>query len=334
MNLSSLITSRGAATASLLLGCSFGLVAQQDPAPAKPTIDPPAARPAAKGDYTATSRLIGAPVYLQASAEQVAEAARDGDAADRPKAKVTEWLINTTDGKLCHAVVSIGGFLGIGDKVVLVPASELKWNNSMERYDLAWTKEQLKAHPTFDLADAHKKGLDLACGMKGDGVRSEPGLADASTKRDPATKTGDPVVKGDPAAKSDPAVRTTEPAAKMFAHATNKVCKASELASLPIYAGAAEWGKAKDLIVDREQNRVVLAVVNHGATLGVGGDDYLVPFRHFALCQKDADEPILCGEQWPAKLQGSVKFEKPKNGVVDPAAAKSALDGAPMKSGN
>ncbi len=103
-------------------------------------------------EYASLQQMVGAPVYLQASAEAKAEATREGEAVERPKAKVTEWLIDSRDGSLNQAVVSIGGFLGIGDKNVLVPANELTWNNAMERYDLGWTRDQLKAKPEFDLS--------------------------------------------------------------------------------------------------------------------------------------------------------------------------------------
>jgi sporulation protein YlmC with PRC-barrel domain len=271
-------------------------------------------------EYTSIERMVGAPVFLQASAEAVAEATREGEKADRPKAKVTEWIVDCRDGKLCHAVVSIGGFLGIGDKTVLVPANELTWNNSMERYDLGWTKDQLKAKPAFDLSAAEKSGLDAACGTI---VKDANGavVKDASGKiekvpADASTANADRMITG-----------TT------FQRCETCACKASDLAKMPVYAGATEWGKVRDLVVDRAKGKVVLAIVNHGATLGVGGNEYLVAYPRFTMAVKDGDNRLLCAKEvTPAQLESSVKFEKPKNGVVEPEAAKRALAQTPSKS--
>lgn len=254
-------------------------------------------------EYASIQQMVGAPVYLEASAEAKAEANREGEAAARPKAEVTEWLIDSRDGTLSKAVVSIGGFLGIGDKSVLVSSKELTWNNAMGRYDLGWTKDQLKAKPAFDLDAATKSGLDAACDMKATDVK----VADAAGTRETAI------------------------AGTTFMRTNNCLAKATELAALPVYAGTEDWGKVKDLIVDRSKGRVVLAVVNHGSTLGMGGTDYLVAYPHFAVATKDKDARLLCASSMtPSMLEACVKFEKPKNGVVDPSAAKQALANSKM----
>lgn len=56
-----------------------------------------------------------------------------------------------SDGKITHAVVDVGGFLGIGAHSVLLPFSNLvvlRASNGMDtRVHLDTTKEQLKAMP-------------------------------------------------------------------------------------------------------------------------------------------------------------------------------------------
>jgi cytochrome c5 len=301
---------------ALLLGlcASNAALAQNPPAEQNPPMTKPGAEKQGE-PYAAISRMVGAPVYLLASEEKVAEAKRDGEAVDRPKAKVQEWLIDRRDGTMAHAVVSLGGFLGIGDKVVLVPAKELTWNQSMERYDLGWTKAQLESQRAFDLDAATKSGLDAACGIPANVTEAEASaakkaIADASAKGEAR------------------AVGST------FRPADCCLCKASEMAKLPVYAGSADWGKVQDLFVDRASGKVVLAVVNHGSTLGVGGTDYLVPFSQCTVArQKDSEDRLLCTEKCtPTNLENCVKFEKPKNGVVDPAAAKQALEQKMTKS--
>jgi len=61
-------------------------------------------------------------------------------------------LIVAEDGSITHAVIGVGGFLGIGEKNVAVPFDELKVveNNGDLRLVYSATKEQLEAAPAFD----------------------------------------------------------------------------------------------------------------------------------------------------------------------------------------
>lgn len=54
-----------------------------------------------------------------------------------------------------HAVISVGGFLGIGDKRVAVPYSELQINRDEDEVVVVYnaTKEQLEAQPEFNYRD-------------------------------------------------------------------------------------------------------------------------------------------------------------------------------------
>lgn len=62
-------------------------------------------------------------------------------------------------GKITNAIVGVGGFLGIGEKDVAVPYSEIKWTT---KNDKTWmvldhTKDQLKAAPAVDSKGNPKK---------------------------------------------------------------------------------------------------------------------------------------------------------------------------------
>lgn len=254
-------------------------------------------------DYTSTSRILGADVFLAASAEAVEEARKNGKTAEPGKASVTDWLVRSSDGTLDYAVVSVGGLFGIGDKTVLVPTADLKWNNSMERFTLGWTKAELEARPVFDLAQATAAGIDNAC------AAALPNKALAVKKPVDASVTPTTTIPG-----------TT------FLRPTSELCRASAIVSLPVYAGAEEFGKISDLIIDRKQHKIVLAVVSHDTTLGLGGTNYLVPLVDLKMCAKEGGAMLLCATMKSGKqLESSVVFEKPKNGVVDPAAASKAL---------
>lgn len=111
--------------------------------------------------------------------------------ASAPKTEVTTWRVTelkgtniktpTGDklgdlkevavdpsGRVCYVAVSVGGFMGLGDKVVAVPWDSLKCSLVGEKLDkkqisLATTKEQLEKAPEFK---AGKDGSAEMCNPK------------------------------------------------------------------------------------------------------------------------------------------------------------------------
>jgi hypothetical protein len=64
--------------------------------------------------------------------------------------KIDDLLV-APDGRALFAVLSVGGFLGVGDRLVVVPFDSLKMANNKVRLPGA-TKEQLKSLPEFKYA--------------------------------------------------------------------------------------------------------------------------------------------------------------------------------------
>ena len=56
-------------------------------------------------------------------------------------------LLIASDGRVSHVVLSVGGFLGLGDKLVAVPYGEVKSQGNAVLFDR--TADQLKAQPEF-----------------------------------------------------------------------------------------------------------------------------------------------------------------------------------------
>jgi sporulation protein YlmC with PRC-barrel domain len=91
-------------------------------------------------DEWRSSKIVGLNVYNDKS-EKI------GDIND---------LILASDGKVGSAVLGVGGFLGMGEKLVAVPFSELKFSsdeNGNARVTLSTTKEALQSAPDFKYAD-------------------------------------------------------------------------------------------------------------------------------------------------------------------------------------
>jgi sporulation protein YlmC with PRC-barrel domain len=63
---------------------------------------------------------------------------------------IKELMIEMSSGKISYAVLSYGGFLGMGDRLFAVPWPALKLDTANKRFILNASKERLKDAPGFD----------------------------------------------------------------------------------------------------------------------------------------------------------------------------------------
>ena len=59
-------------------------------------------------------------------------------------------MLDTATGKVCYAVLSFGGVLGIGSKLFAVPWNALKLDTEEKHFVLNVDKERLENAPGFD----------------------------------------------------------------------------------------------------------------------------------------------------------------------------------------
>jgi sporulation protein YlmC with PRC-barrel domain len=65
-------------------------------------------------------------------------------------AKLEKVMLDVESGRIAYAVLSSGGFLGIGDKLLAVPWRALTLDADRECFILDVSKEQLEQAPGFD----------------------------------------------------------------------------------------------------------------------------------------------------------------------------------------
>ena len=63
---------------------------------------------------------------------------------------IKEFMIEMSSGRIGYAVLSFGGFLGVGDRLFAVPWAALRLDTVNKRFTLNASKEQLKKAPGFD----------------------------------------------------------------------------------------------------------------------------------------------------------------------------------------
>ena len=87
------------------------------------------------------SRLMGANTLIGNDVYNVQEE----DLGD-----IEEMMLDMKTGEVCYAVLSFGGFLGMGDKLFAVPWKSLKLDTANKRFTLDVNKEKLESAPGFD----------------------------------------------------------------------------------------------------------------------------------------------------------------------------------------
>jgi len=82
--------------------------------------------------------LVGNDVYNQ----------KDEDLGD-----IKEIMLDMRSGRIAYAVLSFGGFLGLGEKLFAVPWDALKLDTEHKRFVLNVAKDSLDGAPGFDRSD-------------------------------------------------------------------------------------------------------------------------------------------------------------------------------------
>jgi sporulation protein YlmC with PRC-barrel domain len=87
--------------------------------------------------------------------------------------KIEEIMIDLSSGKVAYAVLSFGGFLGIGDKLFAVPWGALKVDHGEHQFILNVNRNTLENAPGFDKSE----WPDMADPSFGTGIHSHYGRA-------------------------------------------------------------------------------------------------------------------------------------------------------------
>jgi PRC-barrel domain len=68
--------------------------------------------------------------------------------------EIYDVMVDKRSGKIAYAIMSFGGFLGIGERYHPLPWPNLKYDTRQGGYVVGLTKEQLEGAPTFGATDA------------------------------------------------------------------------------------------------------------------------------------------------------------------------------------
>ena len=68
--------------------------------------------------------------------------------------QIERIMIDKLSGKVAYAVMSFGGFLGMGEDYYPLPWSVLKYNPTLGGYEISVTEQQLKNAPKYSRHDS------------------------------------------------------------------------------------------------------------------------------------------------------------------------------------
>ncbi|HEY3175276.1 MAG TPA: PRC-barrel domain-containing protein [Candidatus Polarisedimenticolia bacterium] len=92
-------------------------------------------QPAEMYGVVSASRIIGEPVVNR---------------QNENLGKIHELVIDAREGRLAYAVLSFGGFMGMGNKLFALPWGSFEFASTENKLILNVDKEKLKAAPGFD----------------------------------------------------------------------------------------------------------------------------------------------------------------------------------------
>jgi len=232
--------------------------------------------------------------------------------------KVDDLAVDVESGRILQVVLSIGGFIGIGDTLTAVPPGALHHDVAHKVLHLDADKEKLKTSPKFEMSkwaeysdSEHLSGVYRHYGEESTFTFIEKGDAAPNGQRNTArtpntvsTRNADGTWSKDRASGES---QFMIPASRLA-----QVQRASKLIGTSVKNLQDEkLGKVENLLVDMASGRVVAVIVSSGGFLGMGDELSAVPPTALRFTpdrdtlQLDASKEMLSSaphfkaNQWP-----------------------------------
>lgn len=253
----------------------------------------------AREGHLLVSNLVGATVYtgIGDQAESI------GEVAD---------VIMGPDGRAEAVIVSVGGFLGVGEKDVAVPFNEVSWANREggERWlTVDAGRQELESAPEFD-----RSALDMTrqgAMQQGQTAGQQQAAADSPVTGEPMDNQADadrPM--GEEAAATQMAQAPADDLRADMTPVDQTGLRAEELIGATVYgAGDDDVGEVGDVILTTDGN-IESFIVDVGGFLGIGEKEVAVGLESVEVMQ-DSD-----GEYWvftpftEAQFDSQVEFNE------------------------
>lgn len=191
-------------------------------------------------------------------------------------------LILSRDSNDLQAIVSVGGFLGIDDRLVAIPYHELRVGTNSDELYLAETEASLKNKPAFTYNEGESTGTMVLSERR-------RYLSDAAAN---TTRFRDSVAYTD--------VRSTESPYHL---------RMSEIIGEAVKnANDDEIGEIDDLVMSREDD-TLMAIISVGGFLGIGDKLVAVPYKELRV-SKDGDDVYIDSTKELLESRSAFKYNE------------------------
>jgi sporulation protein YlmC with PRC-barrel domain len=236
--------------------------------------------------------------------------------------EINDLVVNEA-GSITHAIVGVGGFLGLGEKDVAVPFDQLKIaeKDGDTRLIYAATREQLEAAPALDRT-AYRRLEHPADQEAADNVQpaAEPADQQAATT-EPAQPAAETVTTAEqPVIAETEATNTPE---VTFLSLDKDQIWATSLIGKAVYTAENESiGEISDLVMQEEGGETRVALIDVGGFLGIGEKTVAIPFDEIKVEEgtESAAEPKLVVAMTKEQLEALPEVK------IDTAAVRPATD--------
>ena len=224
--------------------------------------------------------------------------------------EVKELVINPESGEIAYAVISFGGFLGMGDKLFAVPFDLLKAPEVKAGDDLAYF--------TFD---ADKSRLENAPGFE---MSKWPNINDPSWCQEidrfygnATWKTDDDMPGHDD--KYADEKHDKDPMRAIDPKEENCLFRSSKVIGMNVHnVQKDDLGEIKELVLDPGHSRVSYFVLKSGGFLGMGGKLFAIPWEVIEI-NREGDEERLTLDMTKERFENAPEYnESDWNRMSDP----------------
>src|SRR5688572_24349407 len=258
------------------------------------------------------SQSVSYATYLKGADLRASEivGARVRNAAGENLGEIEELVIPTGDEDRMLVIVSVGGVLDVGDKLVALPYRDLRVSPDGDTFYFDRTEEQLKAAPTFSFDAQAERQAQADRPAQAEREARPPREPDRDTQRAPA-----PAPARTSAANDRP--RTAAPTAAAAAKSANVELdvfdyRASDLIGATVLDDRGERvAKVDDIVVSTEDDKLH-AVLAIGGFAGFGAKLISIPFDDLQITSADASPQMrikMTGEQLEQLAESRPPFD-------------------------
>jgi sporulation protein YlmC with PRC-barrel domain len=170
------------------------------------------------------------------------------DAQGKRIGKVEHLVIDKASGRVAYAVLSFGGFLGIGANHYPIPWQMLDYDEKLGGYRVDITEEQLKNAPKIEQGESWEQ---------------------ANQDRDEEVYD-----------------YWEQPAPVQEGHTTSLITS-DNVEGMPVYdLHGKRIGKVEHLMIDKLTGQIAYAILSFGGFLGIGEDHYPIPWSMLTYNEK------------------------------------------------